>query len=122
MKCSINVIKTLKTLLLKLSKVLKDVEALLLGGMDEAVLRGPKVSCQSSHIGPDRDDPSPMSLLMMVDGEGDKAGALSLSRQSVGQDGVVSSSLSSINSSVYSPSAILNSGKHNWSTRPPRRN
>ena len=27
---------------------------------------------QSSHIGPDRDDPSPMSLHLMADGEGDE--------------------------------------------------
>ncbi|PPS03402.1 hypothetical protein GOBAR_AA17262 [Gossypium barbadense] len=48
---------------------------LLLGGLDEAVLRKePKVLCQSSHIGPDRDDPSPMSLRLMADGEGDKVG------------------------------------------------
>ncbi|PPS07426.1 hypothetical protein GOBAR_AA13235 [Gossypium barbadense] len=45
---------------------------LLLGGMDEAVLGRPKVPSQSSHIGPDRDDPSPMSLRLMADGEGDE--------------------------------------------------
>ncbi|PPR98052.1 hypothetical protein GOBAR_AA22615 [Gossypium barbadense] len=86
---------------------------LLLGGLDEAVLRRePEVPSQSSHIGPDRDDPSPMSLRLMVDGEGDEVGkvkdvpvghapqeigvvsvddvgALPPSRQSVGQDGVI---------------------------------
>ncbi|PPS16038.1 hypothetical protein GOBAR_AA04543 [Gossypium barbadense] len=48
---------------------------LLLGGLDEAVLRRePKVPSQSSHIGPDRDDASPMSLRLMADGEGDEVG------------------------------------------------
>ncbi|PPS09003.1 hypothetical protein GOBAR_AA11640 [Gossypium barbadense] len=48
---------------------------LLLGGLDEAVLRRePKVPSQSSHIGPGRDYPSPMSLHLMADGEGDEVG------------------------------------------------
>ncbi|PPS12727.1 hypothetical protein GOBAR_AA07906 [Gossypium barbadense] len=105
---------------------------LLLSVLDEAVLRRePKVPSPSSHIRPDRDDPSPMSLRLMEDGEGDEVGkvedvpvrhapqeigvvsvddasALSLSRQSVGQDGV--------------PSAIPNSGTLNWHTKPSRQN
>ncbi|PPR95057.1 hypothetical protein GOBAR_AA25612 [Gossypium barbadense] len=52
----------------------------------------------------------------------DDSGALSPSYQSVGQNGGVSSSLSSMNSSVYSPSAIPNSGMLNWRSRPPRQN
>ncbi|PPS09000.1 hypothetical protein GOBAR_AA11642 [Gossypium barbadense] len=63
---------------------------LLFNGLDEAILRrvadeseggrlgccveDPEVLSQSSHIGPDRDDPSPMSLRLMADGEGDEVG------------------------------------------------
>ena len=71
----------------------------------------PKVPSESSHIGLDRDDSSPMSLCLMADGKGneigkvedvpvrrapqetgvvsvDDASALSPSYQSVGQDDV----------------------------------
>ncbi|PPS01101.1 hypothetical protein GOBAR_AA19562 [Gossypium barbadense] len=113
---------------------------LLLGGLDEVVLRRPKMSSESSPIGPDGDDPSPMLLRLMADGEGNEVGkvedvpvsqgwgegrCLRVARIIGGRgrdEWRVSSLLPSMISSVYSPSAIPNSGVINWRTRLPRQN
>ncbi|PPS04402.1 hypothetical protein GOBAR_AA16259 [Gossypium barbadense] len=102
---------------------------LLLNGLDEAVLRRePEVPSQSSHIGPDRDDPSPKLLRLMADGGGNETPMLSHPPcQSVSQGSVSipqgwreSRCLGAarIEALVQPP----NSGMLNWSARPPRRN
>ncbi|PPS03608.1 hypothetical protein GOBAR_AA17054 [Gossypium barbadense] len=51
----------------------------------------PEVPSQSSHIGPDKDDPSPMSLRLMADGEGDETTKAELDHSriiEVGHDGL----------------------------------
>ncbi|PPR95060.1 hypothetical protein GOBAR_AA25609 [Gossypium barbadense] len=58
------------------------LRVLLLSGLREAVLRrgssveNPEVPSQLSHIGPDRDDPSPVPLHLVANGEGNKVGEM----------------------------------------------
>ncbi|PPS13887.1 hypothetical protein GOBAR_AA06686 [Gossypium barbadense] len=96
----------------------------------------PEVSSQSRYIGANGDDPLPMPLRLVLNHKDDEVGKVDDVPEAApgakvyhyfeGQKCMwrvrACNSFSSLNSSVYKPSAAPNSGALSWRTNPPRRN
>ncbi|PPR84620.1 hypothetical protein GOBAR_AA36092 [Gossypium barbadense] len=99
-------------------------------------VKEPEVSCQLSHVGANGDGPLPMPLRLVLNREGDEIGKVDdvpeaalgakVCQHFKGEKCMwrlrVSKSFSSLNSSVYKPSAAPNSRTLSWWINPPRQN